>query len=197
MPIDSASFVFIISLAAVVNGLGIVRWLNGLTEYIRHRKRLSVQPFHVFTLMAGFQFMLHVLFWWTLWGIRGTATINFLSYLYLLLGPVLLFVATATLTPEPEDDRIDLRAHYFDARPVYATVLILAWLWAVFLGPVLRGGFAPTTPLFGVFLLVAIAQRASDKPAVHTAIAVLNWSVLVVFIAFFQLQLGGFTNSAG
>jgi hypothetical protein len=197
MPIDSASFVFIISLAAVVNGLGIVRWLNGLTEYIRHRKRLSVQPFHVFTLMAGFQFMLHVLFWWSLWGIRGTATINFLSYLYLLLGPVLLFVGTATLTPEPEDDRIDLRTHYFDARPVYATVLILAWLWAVFLGPILRGSFAPTTPLFGVFLLVAIAQRLTDRPVVHTAVAVLNWIVLVVFIALFQLQLGGFASAPG
>lgn len=197
MPIDSASFVFIISLAAVVNGLGIVRWLNGLSEYIRHRERLNVTPYHVFTLQAGFQFLLHVLFWWSLWSIRGTATINFLSYLYLLLGPVLLFVGTATLTPEPDGDHIDLRSHYFEVRPVYATVLILAWLWAVFLGPILRGGFAPTTPLFGIFLLAAIAQRATDNPIVHTAIIVLNWIVLIVFIAFFQLQLGGFAHASG
>ena len=197
MPIDSASFVFIISLAAVVNGLGIVRWLNGLTEYIRRGERLNVKSYHVFTLIAGFQFLLHVLFWWSLWSIRGTATINFLSYLYLLLGPVFLFVGTASLIPEPDSDHIDLRSHYFEVRPVYATVLILAWLWAIFLGPILRGGLAPTTPVFGIFLLVAVAQRATDNPTVHTAIAVLNWFVLIVFIALFQLQLGGFAHASG
>jgi hypothetical protein len=194
--IDASSFVFIISLAAVVNGLGIVRWLNGLTEYFRLRDRLSVKFYSVFLALAGFQFLLHVLFWWSLWSIRGTTTINFLSYLYLLLGPVLLFVATATLSPEAEDNQIDLRAHYQKVRRVYATVLILAWLWAIFLGPVLRGFVAPTTPFFLAFLAIAVVQRIADHPVAQVAVALLNWSVLVVFIVLFHMQLGGFANAA-
>lgn len=113
MPVDSDSFVFIISLAAVINGLGIVRWLSGFTEYLRRMPSLRITHYWVFTLSACFQFLLHVLFWWSLWGIRGTATINFLSYLYLLTGPALLFVGSAMLAPDLADDEIDLRDHYF------------------------------------------------------------------------------------
>lgn len=196
MQIDASSFVFIISLAAVVNGLGIVRWLNGVAEYFRQRGRLTVQFDAVYLAMAGFQFLLHVLFWWSLWSIRGTATINFLSYLYLLLGPVLLFVATATLSPEVEDDQIDLRTYYRSVRTVYATVLILAWLWAIFLGPILRGFVAPTTPFFLAFLAIAVVQRTTDHPVAQVVVALLNWAVLVAFIVLFHLQLGGFANAA-
>jgi len=133
MQVDSASFVFIISLAAVVNGLGIVRWLTGFSEFVRRRPALQITHYWVFSLAAVFQFLLHVLFWWSLWSIRGSASINFLSYLYLLSGPILLFVGTAVLAPGPDGDNIDLRKHYFQVRTIYSTVLILAWLWAVFL----------------------------------------------------------------
>ena len=191
MPVDSASFVFIISLAAVVNGLGIVRWLTGFTEYIKRRMTLKVHHYWVYSLTAAFQFLLHVLFWWSLWSIRGTSTINFLSYLYLLTGPVLLFIGTAVLHPEFDDDNVDLRRHYFAVRSAYATVLALAWVWAVFLSPVLRGSFAANATLFSAFLVGAVVQRLSSDPAVNGVLAVANWLLLCAFIALYQLQLGG------
>ena len=191
MPVDSDSFVFVISLAAVVNGLGIVRWLSGLTEYLRRKPSLRIAHYWVFTLFASFQFLLHVLFWWSLWGIRGTATINFLSYLFLLAGPVLLFVGSAMLAPDLADDEIDLRDHYYEARTVYASVLILAWLWAIFLSPVLRGSFAPTLPTFALFLAVAVVQRFSGNPALQGVLAIANWLLLVVFVSIHALQLDG------
>ena len=112
MPVDSASFVFIIALAGVVNGLGIVRWLTGFTEFLKSRNSNQVPLYWVFVLAACFQFLLHILFWWSLWSMRGSATISFLSYLYLLSGPVLLFVGTALLMPNVETDEIDLKTHY-------------------------------------------------------------------------------------
>jgi len=190
MPVDSASFVFIISLAAVINGLGIVRWLTGFSEFVRYRATLQVTHYWVFSLAAAFQFLLHVLFWWSLWNIRGSATINFLSYLYLLSGPVLLFVGTAVLLPDQEGDSLDLRQHYFQARATYSTVLILAWLWAIFLSPVLRGAFAPGAALFAAFMTVAVIQRLAVNPTVHGIAAVINWLLLGAFIGLYQLQLG-------
>jgi hypothetical protein len=191
MPIDSTSFVFIISLAAVVNGLGIVRWLTGFSEFVRRRSSLQITHFWVFSLAAVFQFLLHVLFWWSLWSIRGSTTINFLSYLYLLGGPVFLFVGSAVLSPAPDDDSIDLRKHYFQARTVYSTVLILAWLWAIFLSPVLRGTFTPNTAFFAAFMTVAVVQRLTANATAHGIAAVLNWILLGVFVGLSQLQLGG------
>lgn len=197
MPIDSASFVFIISLAAVVNGLGIVRWLTGFTEYMRRRPSMQVSHYWVFTLSAAFQFMLHILFWWSLWNIRGTSTINFLSYLYLLFGPITLFVGTAMLVPDVSDSKVDLKSHYFQVRPIYSTVLSLAWLWALFTSPVLRGEFAPQTPVFAAFLFVAIVRRTTANPLIHSIAAITNWVLLAIFIGLYQMQLGGAVGAAG
>lgn len=193
MQVDSASFVFIISLAAVVNGLGIVRWLTGFSEFVRRRPALQITHYWVFSLAAVFQFLLHVLFWWSLWSIRGSASINFLSYLYLLSGPILLFVGTAVLAPGPDGDNIDLRKHYFQVRTIYSTVLILAWLWAVFLSPVLRGAFAPTAAFFAAFMIVAVIQRLATNPTAHGVAAVINWLLLGAFIGLHQLQLSAGT----
>jgi hypothetical protein len=191
MTVDSASFVFIITLAGVVNGLGIVRWLTGFTEYLRRRSSLRVPLYWVFTLTACFQFLLHILFWWSLWGMRGTATVNFLSYLYLLSGPILLFVATALLMPNVDGDEIDLRAHYFSIRTSYSTILILLWLWAIFSSPLLRGSFAPTAPIFSVFLLNAVVMRATANPVVHGVSAIINCVLFTAVIGLFFLQMGG------
>lgn len=194
MPVDASSFVFIITLAGVVNGLGIVRWLTGFTEYIRHRSSLNMPLYWVYTLAACFQFLLHVLFWWSLWSLRDAATINFLSYLFLLSGPILLFVGTALLMPGFNGDEIDLRAHYFLARSNYSTVLVLLWLWAIFSSPILRGFFAPTLPIFLAFLVNAIAMRVSANPKIHGVAAVVNWLLFASIIGFYFLQLGGSFN---
>lgn len=191
MPVDASSFVFIISLAAVVNGLGIVRWLTGLTDYMRRGSDFQVTHYWVFTLAAAFHFLLHIVFWWSLWNIRGTATINFLSYLYLLCGPILLFVGTAMLAPNVVDDKVDLKAHYFQVRPIYSTVLILAWLWAIFFPLVMRGELGPQSPLFAAFLAVAVVRRTTENPLAHSFAAAANWILLAVFIALYQMQLGG------
>ncbi len=190
MPVDSSTFVFIISLAAVVNGLGIVRWLTGFTEFVRRRSTLQITHYWVYSLAAVFQFMLHVLFWWSLWSIRGSTTINFLSYLYLLSGPTLLFVGTAILSPELDDDSVDLRKHYFEARVTYSTVLILAWLWAIFLSPVLRGAFASNAVFFIALLMMPFIQRLTAHPRAHAVAAVGNWLLLGTFVGLSQFQLG-------
>lgn len=190
MPVDSSTFVFIISLAAVINGLGIVRWLTGFSEIIRRRTTLQVTHYWVYSLVALFQFMLHVLFWWSLWNLRGSSTINFLSYLYLLSGPILLFIGTATLSPELDDDSVDLRKHYFHARTTYSTVLVLAWTWAIFLSPILRGAFESNVVFFVALMAMSLIQRLVAHPTAHGIVAVGNWLLLGTYISLSQYQLG-------
>jgi hypothetical protein len=191
MPTDYQSFAFVITLAAVVNGLGIVRWLSGFAEYLRRRQSVQVTHCWVFTLSAGYQFLLHILFWWTLYSLRGAATINFLSFLYLLTGPILLFIGTAILLPDFDDESSDLRKHFLSSRTTYSTVLVLLWLWAIFSSPILRGFFSPTLPLLTAFLASALVLRISANPRIHSVVAVVNLVLLVSFIALYFMQLGG------
>jgi hypothetical protein len=195
--LDFRAFAFIITLAAVVNGLGIVRWLAGFAEYLRRKNTLNVKHYWVLNLAATFHFMLHILLWWTLWGVREGSTFNFLTYLYLLTGPVLLFLGTALLLPNVDGDAVDVRTHYFDVRPTYSTVLILVWLWAIFATPVLRGVFAPTAPLLALFLATAVIMRATGKPKIHGLMVSLNWLLIAVFVTLYALQLGGPSQQMG
>ncbi len=193
-PLDFRAFAFIITLAAVVNGLGIVRWLTALSEYLRRKRSLDIQHYWVFNLLAGYQFLLHILMWWTLWGVRDAANFNFLTYLYLLTGPVLLFLGTSLLTPNVETDGVDVRDHFSDIRPTYSTVLVLLWVWAIIAGPVLRGFLAPTAPLLALFLAMAVALRATANARIHGIVVVLNWLLVAVFIALYAMQLGGYAT---
>jgi len=192
MPYEFASFTFIISLAAVVNGLGIVRWLTSLSEYVRRKGSLNVQHYWVFSLFAGFQFLLHILVWWSLWGVRSATTdLNFLMYVYVLAGPVLLYLGTSVLAPDMGDNRVNMRAQYITARRTYSSVLALLWLWAIFMGLVLQGEFAPPASIYAVFLAVAVTQRLFDNGMIQATLAVLNWMLLAYFVAGHAMQLGG------
>ena len=45
MPLEYASFAFLITLAAVVNGLGIVRWLTSFADQLRQKDSLGIQQY--------------------------------------------------------------------------------------------------------------------------------------------------------
>lgn len=184
------AFAFIITLAAVVNGLGIVRWLTALSEYIRRKRSINIRHYWIFNLFAGYQFLLHIILWWMLWGLHTSANVNFLTYLYMLTGPVLLFLGSSLLTPSIDSDEIDIRNYFSESRQTYASVLILFWFWALLTGPVLRGMMAPTAPLFALFLILAVVTRVTANARVHGTVAVLNWLLVSVFVALFAMQLG-------
>ena len=190
------AFAFIITLAAVINGLGIVRWLTAFSEYLRRRRSLDIQHYWVFSLLAAYQFLLHILMWWTLWDVHDAMNFNFLTYLYLLTGPVLLFLGTSMLTLSIETDGVDVRSHFSEVRPTYSTVLVLLWLWAIFAGPVLRGFLDPFVPLLALFLITAVALRATANPKVHSIVVVLNWLLVLAFVALYAMQLGGIVGTA-
>jgi len=129
-----------------------------------------------------------------MWGIRDAADFNFLTYLYLLIGPVLLFLGTSLLTPSIESDGVEVRRHFSEVRRTYSTVLVLFWLWAIFNSPVIRGFVAPTVPLLALFLAAAVTLRATANPKIHRFLVVLNWLLVVVFVGLCAMPLGGWAT---
>ncbi len=181
---------FVIALAAVVNGLGIVHLLGGLSAYLKNYTILNVRHYWVYTLAAIFQLLAHLLLWWSILGLRSAGNINFLSYLYLLIGPTLLYLATSIMIPDIKDETLDLRAEYYRFRKVFFSILTAFWLWAIFVWPVFGHSFAPTVPLISAWLVIAIILRITDGPKVHAILVTSNCVIYAVFIAVFAMQLG-------
>jgi hypothetical protein len=189
MELDFRSFAFIISLAAVINGLGIVRLLGGFAEYLRRQDDLEIAHYWVFNLWAVFQFLLHILMWWTLWGVQTAAEFTFLHYLYLLSGPILLFLGTSLLVPNVNDNTVDLYRHFYAVRVPYFTVASLLWLWAIFANTVFAGDFAPAAPIWACYLALTLALRFTSNPKIHAVLAIGAWALITIFVANFAMGL--------
>jgi len=180
----------VIALAAVVNGLGIVRLIGGLGEYLKNYSILNVQHYWVYTLLTVFQLLAHLLLWWSILGLRAAGSINFLSYLYLLIGPTLLYLGTCLLVPDIKEKSIDLRADYYKFRKAFFSILIAFWLWAIFVWPVFGHSFAPTVPLIAVWLLISVILSITDNPKINAALVVANYIVYAAFVVIYAMQLG-------
>lgn len=190
MDLDFRAFAFIMTLAAVINGLGIVRLLAGLAEYLRFQSKSEIAHYWVCSLWMALQFLMHILIWWTLWNARSTEAFTFLHYLYVLTGPLVLFLATSLIIPDVDDNSVDVYKHYYAVRKSYFTVVSIFWLWAIFLFPVLAGQFAPTIPFLCAFLALTVTLRFTVNRKVHALASVSIWALVVFYIAAFAMQLG-------
>ncbi len=195
MELDFRAFAFIITLAAVINGLGIVCLLGSFAKYLQYQSELKITHYWVFDLWITFQFLMHILMWWSLWGARLVETFTFLHYLYLLSGPILLYLGTRVLVPNVAGDTIDLNKHFYKIRVPYFTVAAILWIWAIFLFPLLTGRFAPTVPVLISYLAIALTLRFTANPKIHAAFVIAAWLQLIIFVANFAMQLGGVAES--
>lgn len=186
---------FVIALAAVVNGMGIVRLLGGLSEYLKNRSTLNIQHYWVYNALFVFQVMAHLLLWWSILGLREVGSINFLNYLYLIIGPTLLYLASSLMVPDADDSNIDLRSEYFSFRKSFYGIYIIFWLWAIFSWPVFGHGFSPTAPLLLVWLLFSVIMRLTDRPGIHAALVTGNCVIYAVFIFLYAMQFGAVARS--
>ena len=190
MESEERTWIFVISLVAVINGLGIVRLLSGLSEYLRNQKSLNIQHYWVYTLYVGFQLLMHLLLWWSIVGLHKAGNLNFLSYLYLLIGPTLLFLGTTLLVPAVKIESLNFRSEYYGYRKTYFSILTVFWLWAIFVWPVFGHSFAPTVPLLIAFFLIALTLRITDHPRVHATLVIANYAIYLVFIMLYATHLG-------
>ena len=188
----TSSWRFVISLVAVINGLGIVRLLAGLTDYLKHHKALNIKHYWVYTSLLVFQLLLHLLLWWVVIGLHKLGDINFLSYFYLLIGPTLLYLGTSYIVPNFKTESLNLRSEYFNVCKTYFSFLIAFYLWAIFIWPVLGHSFAPTVPLILIFFIIALTMRITDQPKIHAALIIANYAVYLVFVILFATHLDEF-----
>ena len=188
---NNLAFNYVATLASVVNALGIVRMLIRLSEYVQRGKSLDIRYDWTYTLLTVHQFLLHVLLWWLLWGIRETTNFYYLTYLYMLMGPVLLFLGTSLLTPEITDNRVNFPEVYDRIRPTYSVTLILVWVWALFTRPIFHGEMAPAASIFLLYLLGAILLRITSNRTANLLIAVGHWILFAVYLGMFGGNFGG------
>lgn len=191
MEMTPSIFMFIVALSAVVNGLGIVRIVGGLGELLRQRKSLNINYYWIHSSLVIFQLLTHVLLWWSFIGLRDIDSINFLQYVYLLIGPILLFLATSLLVPDFNGTTVDLRTAYWNSCKTYYSILIVFWPWTMLIWPVFGYGLAPTWKFGACWMTIMIILRLTGNHKAHVWLVSGIWLLMLLFIGIYAMQLGG------
>ncbi|HXZ01265.1 MAG TPA: hypothetical protein VEI03_14805 [Stellaceae bacterium] len=100
------------TLITIVLGLGITNLLTGTAVLIRTRSEATI--YWPVTVWMGTLFLALVQNWWTMFALRQVTHWNFVAFFIVLMQPVLLFLPTALIIPNPFGGLpVDLRADFY------------------------------------------------------------------------------------
>jgi hypothetical protein len=151
---------FLVVFIGILVGLSVGKLVSFVGQLVSSKqlKRLSFTHSTYLLLM----FLLQVHYWWKLWDAKAIGTVSFLTFLQLLILPMLMYFATAILCPEPTPDQPGFLEDYFTKRAgafysAVMAILVIGALQGIFLwhqpyqASVLRG-VAALLVLMGIFI---------------------------------------------
>jgi hypothetical protein len=178
-------FEFIALLTSIVLALGITRTLTGVGRMLYERKRIRLYWVHIVWVVNVFVWLL--LNWWILFRWNTQPTWTFFLFVFVLLSPILAFLLSVILIPEPFEEDADLKAHFYaNQRWFFALAALLPPLdladtllkgWDHFLAQGVQ--YPLTIGLLFVLMLVAIRTR---NERYHAAFSIFFLVYLLIFI---------------
>ena len=183
-----SAFPFLSVMFAVLLGMGVVRLITAFGELIKHRERVRPHWLHLAWLLLLLLLYFHV--WWSFWEYREATRWNYLTYLFLLTGPVALFTAACLLIPDfSESSAVDSKSYYFSVHRGFFTAMSVAVLWGLSIYPVMFGRVDPILEWLLLFLAVMVALAVTRNETVHKALTVAAWVLFITFVGSY-----GFVN---
>ncbi|MFG0291087.1 MAG: hypothetical protein ACF8CQ_23175 [Rhodopirellula sp. JB044] len=131
--LDISAFKHVIVPIGVVIGLGVARIVVSVSQYVSRWERVRFSSVHA--LWSFSLFLMLVGLWWIIWGLRfvDAERWSFFTLIYLLAGPVLLFLPSIILLPDvPQDGELDLGSVVEEAARTLFLCLAAFLLWLAF-----------------------------------------------------------------
>lgn len=183
------AFNYLSVMVSMIVGLGLTQLFAGIGNLVQIRRR--VQRYWLHTTWVFLLIALHIHMWWSLWALRVHGDWTFGYFLYVLLGPALLVIASHIVIPELVDRRIEIEQHYFDTAPLFFGILAAGAAWAMLLEPImgLRSFLVPFRAAQGIGVISLICCAVSSNRRVHAAASLVIVAVLAVSILLARFHL--------
>src|SRR5678809_365467 len=107
------AFEYLSVLISIILALGMTRVLGGVGEMLQARSRHRIYWVHVIWIVNLFLYL--VIAWWIFYRWRDQQPWNFYLFLFVLISPTILYLASLLLFPRERDvdTAIDYKAHYY------------------------------------------------------------------------------------
>jgi len=136
-------FSYLTVLISIILGLGITQLLSGLGRLLQARR--NVRLYWPALAWVGILLVVHVQTWWAMFGLRSFQNWTFVSFLLVLLQPIVLYLLSALVLPDPgSETALNLRDHYF-AHARWFFILAVSLLAVSLLRDLVLAGSLPNT----------------------------------------------------
>lgn len=178
-------------LISIVLGLGITQLLTSLHRVVQARQRVRFHPLPL--LWAGLIFVTQIEWWWAIFAMRRETVWNFFYFLFVLLSPVTLYLASAFALPEiePDDTRhYDLRAYYYENRGWFFGIVAAGPVLDAIRRAVQAGTWRDLGAMSNAIAAVLVVTLAvSRRPWYHTIVTLVITALFGYFIVSAALEL--------
>jgi hypothetical protein len=183
--IPTNPFEYLSILTSIFLALGITRVLTGVGKILQAREHIRVYWVHLVWSLNLFLFI--VLNWWILFRWHRQPQWTFFLFLFVLLSPIISFLLSVLLFPEPLEVGTDLKLHFYANHGWFFTLgAMLPLIDAV--DTLLKGrehflaqGSLYVVTIALVFVLNLVAAHSKHE-AFHRFFAVFFLAYLLAFI---------------
>lgn len=183
-------FEYVSVLISIILGLGITLVLSGIAQLISRWN--MVAPFWPYLVWVVLVFVLHVHEWWIMYDLRTMERWSILTFLFVILYPILLFIMANLLFPRRWRKKdVHLKNFYFRMYPKFFLCALALILVAV-LSDVLIAGLPLNEQVIKILLFGIILTLYIIKPrqaVVHGIAALLFLSTMVISLIVLSEEL--------
>ncbi len=171
---DVTSSLLVAMMFVMVLSIGIGNILMGLSSLLNQSSPREIDWLPTSWLLLLLLQHLHM-FWHTL-TILEAEQWEFDGFLYVVSGPILLFLATSLLLADPVGAGPgEPRAHYFRVAPRFFSLLAVLMLWMIGVDFVLGTGFTPAGLWNAVLLVLFLVLARSQGLRLHATATGVTW----------------------
>jgi hypothetical protein len=177
-------FTYLSVLIGLILGLGMTQLMEGIGRLFHHRQR--IQWYWPVKLWIGTLLILHIQAWWAMYELRHIPHWTFISFLIVLLQPILLFLLAALALPDSDEKDPGNLKEDFNGHALFsfriATLMVLSSLLKEFwlYGRLPQGENLLFHLFFILIFLVGSFQISSRS---HQWVVLGSFLLLVLYIA--------------
>ncbi len=186
------AFNYLSVMVSIVLGLGMTRLFAGIGNLVQIRRR--VKRYWLHTAWVLLLIVLHVHMWWSFWAMRQVADWTYARFVYVLIGPGSLVIASHIIIPEMPDGRIEVDRYYFDIAPLFFGFLTATAVWDMCLETAmgLRTFLVPFRLMQLTAVLTFAACSAFKSRRIHAAALAVVVVLLACATALSRFRFGHF-----
>jgi hypothetical protein len=185
---DVTSALLVAMMFVILLSLGIANIVMIIPALFAERRQ-EVKLYWIHSSWIILLFLIYLNLFWNTLEIFSLEDWQFHEYLYVIIGPVLIFIATHLLLPDlAEAGNSDMKAFYYRITGkffLFFLVMAVLHIWIIGADFLLQKGFTSEGVIDVVAVLITLALAASRQPGLHGLGTGAAW---LLFIGAFVLK---------